>query len=61
MTVEQIEVRVMVSALNNAWRDFVSSNESNYQQSLNAYLKLLDGVKQLDGDLRAEILKRMRG
>ena len=61
MSVEQIEVRVMVDALTKAWTNFVASDESNYHQRLDHYLALLDGVKQLDGDLRAEILKRMRG
>lgn len=58
---EQIEARVMASTLNKAWTDFVESTEENFEKRKKHFLDLRASIDSLDADLRAEVLRRMRG
>lgn len=60
-TTEQIEAKVMAAGLNQAWKEFVESNDSNFEKRKKHFLDLRASIDSLDADLRAEVLRRMRG
>ncbi|MFZ0885773.1 MAG: hypothetical protein WAN14_20390 [Candidatus Acidiferrales bacterium] len=61
MSTTDIEARVLAAELNRSWKSFVESTDENYEQRKSDFLSLRESIDSLDADLRAEVLRRVRG
>jgi hypothetical protein len=54
---EQIEVRLMAAELNRAWKGFVDSTSENFEERKKEFIQFLEGLDNLDAEMRKEIKK----